>query len=252
MSTDFVVDVSPPLSVPLEFRVFTSRLDTFAGTRLPTAFEWGSYHIEVYFGRRPRRQPSPKPILDYSSISAGGRVIEDLTSTTYSHPNRFRHAIFSRKVAREDHSPTVMLMDGMEPGQCWAFRGNAGQLAIQLPKAIRVSSLAVGHANVLSIASAPKKLIIWGLKPTDSELCGSANRDVGMPTPADFGSGYCGIRLCSGTHEPSTSTFYQNFTVSTTDSHNNYFDRVVVQVLGNWGHQSYTCMYRIQVYGSAQ
>jgi len=249
MSTDFVVDVSPPLSVPLEFRIFTSRLDTFAGTRLPTTFEWKGYHIEVYFGRRPRHQPSPGPILDYASISAGGRVIEDLTSTTYSRPNRFRHVIFSRNVAREDHSPAVALMDGMEPGQCWAFRGQAGQLAIQLPKAIRVSSLAVGHANVSSKASAPKMLTLWGLKPTDSELCRSANRDVGMPTPADFGSGYCGIHLFSGTHEPSPSTLYHNFTVST-DSRSNYFDRVVVQVLGNWGHQSYTCMYCIQVYGS--
>jgi hypothetical protein len=118
-------------------------------------------------------------------------------------------------------------------------------------QAIRVSSLAVGHANVSSTASAPKKLVLWGLKSTDSDICDMLG-DVGTPTP-EFGSGYCGIRLLSGVYDPSISTRYQNFTISPNSSARDYyFDRIVVQVLENWGHMTFTCIYRIQIYGNAQ
>ena len=172
MSTDFAFDVSPPssLKLPFEFRVFTSRLDTFSGNRLPTTITWGSYHVEASFGRRPRPEPVSSAIIDYASLSAGGITVKALTSATYSLTRRKLYGIFSPKVGK-DHSPAVALMEGLEPGQCWAFHGGAGQLGIQLTHAIRVSSLVVGHANISSTASAPKKLVLWGLKPTNSDLC---------------------------------------------------------------------------------
>jgi hypothetical protein len=254
MSTDFAFDVSPPPLLPFKFRVFTSRMDIFADSRLPTSFKWMDYHIEVYFGRRPHPEPlaslgpSPSPILDYASISAGGRPIETLTSPTYS-PHRKRFAFL--RVAKDTlgHSPIVALTDGMERGRCWALRGDSGQIGIQLTQAIDVSSLVIGHANVSSTASAPKKLVLWGLKPTGSDICDTLG-DVGTPTP-DFGSGYCGIRLLSGVYDPSISTLYQNFTLSP-HSDRDHYDRMIVQVLENWGHPTFTCIYRIQIYGNAQ
>ena len=143
MSTDFVFDVSPPpsLKLPFEFRVFTSRLDVFASNRLPITFTWGHYHVEAYFGRRPRPEPMSSAIVDYASFSAGGRAVKALTSATYSLTQRNIYGIFSK--AGNDHSPAVALTEGLEPGQCWAFRGDVGQLGIQLTHAIRVSSLVV-------------------------------------------------------------------------------------------------------------
>jgi len=245
MSTDFVFDVSPPpsLKLPFEFRVFTSRLDIFSSNRLPTTSTWGHYHVEAYFGRRPRPESESSPIIDYASLSAGGRTIKALTSTTYSLTQRKLYGIFSK--VRENHSPAVALMEGLEFGQCWAFHGDAGQLGIQLTHAIRVSSLVVGHANISSTTSAPKKLVLWGLKPANSDLC-TVLRDVDTPSP-DFGSGHCGIRLLSVIHKPSSSTLYQNFTITPVSSH--YFDQLLVQILENWGHPSFTCIYRIQIYG---
>lgn len=246
MSTDFAFDVSPPPSfkLPFEFRVFTSRLDIFSSNRLPTTFTWGHYHVEAYFGRRPRPDTVSSAIVDYASLSAGGRTVEALTSVTYSLTRRNLYRIFSK--VRKDHSPAVALMEGLEPGQCWAFRGDTGQLGIRLAHAIRVSSLVVGHANISSTDSAPKKIVLWGLEPTNSNLC-TGLQDVDTPSP-DFGSGYCGIRLLSTIHEPSRSTLYQNFTITPVSSH--YFDQLIVQVLENWGHPSFTCIYRIQIYGS--
>jgi len=251
MSTDFAFNVEPPPSFPFEFRVFTSRMDLFASNRHPTTFKWRHYHIEVFFGRRQLAYgPASSPILEYASISAGGKVIEALTSETYL-PSSFSNsfAIFSR-VSRENskHSPTVALTDGTEPGECWALRGDFGQIGIQFTRAILLSSLVVAHPNVPSTASAPKKLVLWGLKPTDNGPCDTLG-DEGIPSP-DFGPGYCGIHLLSGIHNPSPSSVYQNFTISTHDNH--YFDRIIVQVLANWGHKAFTCVYRIQIYGSSQ
>jgi hypothetical protein len=229
MSTDFIFDVSPTPLLPFEFRMFTSRMDIFADGRFPTSFKWRDYHIEIYFGRHPHPErnlgPSSSPVLDYASISAGGRPIETLTSATYS-PHRKRFAFFLRG-AREtsDHSPIVALTDGMEPGQCWALRGHSGQIGIQLIHAIHVSSLVVGHwhTNMLSMGSAPKKLVLWGLRPTDSDICNTRDM-MGTRTP-EFGSGYCGIHLLSGIYDPSMLTLYQNFSVSPNlRDHDHYFD----------------------------
>ena len=251
MSTDFVFDISPPpsLKLPFEFHVFTSLLDTFSSNRLPTIFTWGHYHVKASFGRHPCPESESSTIIDYAidyaSLSAGGTTVKALTSATYSMSQHKLYGIFSPKVGK-DHSPAVALMEGLEPGQCWAFHGDARQLEIQLTHAIHVLSLVVGHANISSMASAPKKLILWGLKPTNSDLC-MVLWDIDIPSP-DFGFGYCAIRLFSVIHKPSCLTLYQNFTITPVSSH--YFDRLVVQILENWGHPSFTCIYHIQIYGN--
>ncbi|KAI0281521.1 hypothetical protein BC826DRAFT_894641, partial [Russula brevipes] len=189
---------------------------------------------------------------DYASLSAGGRIIESLTSATYSPSRRGIWTHMFSSGSRPDHSPAIALMEGMQPGQCWAFRGDSGQLGIHLPQAIRVSALTVGYADLSSTISAPKRLVLWGLKPVTSDYC-TALGDVDIPNQPDFGTGYCGTYLTSGVYDPSVSTLYQNFTTAPDSSHYthaHYFDRMIVEVLGNWGHPAFTCIYRIQIYGS--
>ena len=248
LSMDFALTVEPPL--PFGFWIFSNRLDIFASSCLPTTFTWGWYHFEIYIGRRPR--PMLAHVRDYASLSAGGRTIEALTSVAYTPPSPSHYLVLLSWLGRgrRENSPALTLTDGMEPGQCWAVRGDAGQLGIQLTHPIRVSHLTVGHQSKLPTTSAPKNLVLWGLKPDDSELCttpGSVG-NVGTPTP-DFGSGYCGIHLLSGIYELSNSTHYQNFTTSV--NHGHYFDRMIVQVVGNWGNANFTCIYHIQIYSTA-
>jgi Sad1 / UNC-like C-terminal len=147
-----------------------------------------------------------------------------------------------------DHLPAFALTDGIGPGQCWAFHGDSGQLGIQLAKAIRMSALTVGHTNMSSTASAPKGLVLWGLKDIDSDVCATFG---GMgPPQLDLGSGLCGVRLLSGIYNPSNSQLYQNFTVDPSiPYYTKYFDNVIVQIVGNWGHPDFTCIYRVQIYG---
>ena len=253
MSTDFAFNIKPPPSLPFEFRVFTSQMDFFASNRLPTMFKWRHYHIEVLFGQRQLlpadskiSSATPSPILEYASISAGGRVIKTLTSETYLPPSLRNLFGISREISK--HPPEVALTDGIEPGECWPLRGDFGQIGIQFTHAIRLSSVVVGHANITSIASSPKRLVLWGLTSTDNSLCDTSG-DMGITAP-NFGPGYCGIHLLSGIYNPLTSSAYQNFTISMHNNH--YFDRIIVQVLENWGHKAFTCIYRIQIYGNSQ
>src|SRR6266478_7571777 len=228
LSTDFALTVEPPPSLPFEFRIFSNRLDIFATSRLPTTFTWGRYNIEVYVGRRPRPRPMLTPVRDHASLSAGGRTIEALTSAAYFPPSPSRYSVLFSWLGRRGNSPALALTDGMEPGQCLAFCGDTGQLGIQFTHPIRVSHLTVGYQSKSPTTSAPKTLILWGLKPAESELCFTSGvGDIGTPTP-DFGSGYCGIRLLSGIYELSDSSPYQNFTTSVDRGH--YFDRTIVQV----------------------
>ncbi|KAH9008949.1 UNC-like C-terminal-domain-containing protein, partial [Lactarius hengduanensis] len=160
---------------------------------------------------------------DHGSLSAGGRTIDELTSATYSPPSHKGSAIWRRifsQGARANNSPSLALTDGIEPGQCWAFHGDSGQLGIRLARAIRVNALTVGHANLLTALSAPKNVALWGLKPADGDFCTS----LGDSTP------------------------YQNFTAFT--DYVDYFDHVIVEVSGNWGHPIFTCIYCVQIYGT--
>jgi len=228
-------------------------LDIFSSPRMTRfTFTWGQYNIEVYVMRQA--PPVLSPILKYASHSVGGRTIEALTSTTYSPPSSGHYMFISRQgTPQETQTSALALTDGMAPGQCWAFDGDAGQLGIQLTHAIHVSHLRVGNPSTSRLASAPKHLVLWGLKPADSEVCASLG-DVGTVTPTstpDFGSGYCGIRILSGIYEPEFSMpmYYQNFTTTADKSRNHYFDRFIFQVLGNWGMADFTCIYCIWIYG---
>jgi len=231
--------------------LFTTRFNVLVGNHVPTILTWGSYHIEYHFGA----YPIPSPIFDsgqeYGSLSAGSKIIEELTSATYSPPSRNGWRSIFLHGARVTRSPDLALMDGMEPGQCWPFHGSSGQLGIQFPQAIQVLALIVGHGarDTSSTTSAPKELALWGLKPINDKFC-TALGDMDIPK-RNFGSGYCGARLLSGVYKPSQSTLYQNFTSTDLSYGTHYFDRVIVEILGNWGHSKATCIYQIKIYGTA-
>ena len=61
--------------------------------------------------------------------------IDELMSPTYSIPIRKHSAIWKHIFSQgtiANNSPAITLMDGIEPGQCWAFQGDSGQLGIWL------------------------------------------------------------------------------------------------------------------------
>ncbi|KAH8981087.1 hypothetical protein EDB86DRAFT_2977558 [Lactarius hatsudake] len=230
-SVDFSFELSSPSSLSFAFSSFT----------------WGCYTAELCLGLHS----TVLSTFDYASLSVGGKAIEALTLVTYMPSAHKDYAMLRRIFLRDhrlDHSPAAALTDGIDPGQCWAFHGDSGQLGIQLAKAIHVTTLTVGHTNMSSTSLAPKGFILWGLKPVDSNFCAEFG-GVGPPQ-LNFGSMLCGVCLLSGIYDPSNSQLYQNFTADpSTPYYANSFDNVIVQIVGNWGHPGFTCIYCIQVYG---
>ena len=249
-STEFAFELSPQTSAPFAIRIFTSGFDVFAGSHLHSAFTWGRYHLEFRFGPDPT---ALSPVLDYGSLSTGAMTIDELTSPTYTPPTPKRSAIWRNIFSQgsgANNPPALVLTGGIAPGQCWAFQGNSGQLGIRLSQAIQAHALTVGHASLSSATSAPKKVALWGLKPADSDFCSSLG-DESTPGP-NFSSRYCGVHLISGIYKPTQSNPYQNFTVRTDSLSSDYFDHMIVEVSENWGHPTYTCIYRIQIYGQSR
>jgi hypothetical protein len=99
--------------------------------------------------------------------------------------------------------------------------------------------------------SAPRNVMRWGLVPTadsnDPDIpIHSASSD---PLQPDFGASYVSIQLASVVFDAIEGQPHQTFSLCHTVTHQ-HFDCLVAQILGNWGHPDYTCLYRLEVCGS--
>ncbi|KAG0034170.1 hypothetical protein BGZ81_005875 [Podila clonocystis] len=110
---------------------------------------------------------------DYALLSAGGRVIHRLTTPTYQrgHSNNIwdRLNIFRKKTATTTvtgRPPEMALIPDVHAGECWAFGGGQGQIAIRLARPIVVTAVTIEHADprvILDVGSAPREIEVWSL-----------------------------------------------------------------------------------------
>ncbi|KAG0333341.1 hypothetical protein BG000_009244 [Podila horticola] len=120
---------------------------------------------------------------DYALLSAGGRIIHRLTTSTYlhGHSNKLwdRLNIFRRKTATTTvtgRPPEMAITPDVRAGECWAIGGDQGQIAIRLARPIVVTAVSIEHADprvVLDVGSAPREVEVWGLNhlyPDDKDL----------------------------------------------------------------------------------
>ena len=109
----------------------------------------------------------------------------------------------TRRDCKGDVEYSLNILQNSPTGRIYDIRGIEPLVQDMLPEQL-VSGLVIqargavrnmGHANISSTASAPKKLILWGLKPTNSNLY-TMSLDGDTPSP-NFGLGYCGVCLLS-------------------------------------------------------
>jgi len=236
-------------------RLFTDKFDHLYGPCFAHAAEIGRLRIEVSFGSW-----SPSfGATEYANVAKGGKSIPALTSPLYSPPIRldltrvdkaFWKSFGPRPVV---HPPEMALSGGTSPGQCWAFSGHTGQLGIQLPELVRITSFTVEHAGNISLTdSAPRNIILWGLIPGDS-------KDVSLnspthpyratsPTGPQFGALHIGVPLASVTFDAVEGQLRQTFPVRCRERRRP-FNSLLAQFVGNWGHPDFTCLYRFEING---
>jgi hypothetical protein len=125
----------------------------------------------------PSRGPASGPysaagvqIPDYANILTGGRVWPYLTSPSYEYgvapPSGIAKIIglFSGVSQRYASHPATAILPTSDVGDCWAFPGHHGTLAIGLSQPIYPTHVTIEHISknlAPDYSSAPKKVEFW-------------------------------------------------------------------------------------------
>ncbi|KAH9014407.1 UNC-like C-terminal-domain-containing protein [Lactarius pseudohatsudake] len=192
---------------------------------------------------------------DYANVALGARSIPGLTSPLYSPPLRLDITRVDRTFWKSFsprptiHPPEMALSGDSNPGQCWAFAGYSGQLGIQLPVPVRVTSFIIEHTRDKSFAeSAPRNVVLWGLVPSN-DIDPPTRNTSSNPLQPQFGASHVSVQLASVVFDAIQGQPRQIFELRHTAARR-HFDHLVAQILGNWGHPDYTCLYRLEIHGS--
>ncbi|XP_012367234.1 sperm-associated antigen 4 protein isoform X2 [Nomascus leucogenys] len=165
---------------------------------------------------------------DYALSSVGASI--DLQKTSHDYADR-NTAYFWNRFSFWNYArpPTVILEPHVFPGNCWAFEGDQGQVVIQLPGRVQLSDITLQHPpprveHTGGANSAPRDFAVFGLQVDDETevFLGKFTFDV---------------------EKSEIQTFHlQNDPPAA-------FPKVKIQILSNWGHPHFTCLYRVRAHG---
>jgi len=170
--------------------------------------------------------------FDYALETAGGSVVSTRCTETYIQKTAL-YSIFGIPVWYPSNNPRTIIQPGVQPGQCWAFKGSAGFVVIQLSEPVKPTSFSMEHiAQSMSpserIDSAPRDFVVLGLR---------SEKD---PKPFQLGS-YTYSQ--EGGRLP-----LQFFAVESPSEE--FFPYIELDINSNHGNVNYTCLYRFRVHGT--
>ncbi|XP_059690698.1 LOW QUALITY PROTEIN: SUN domain-containing protein 2-like [Gavia stellata] len=169
------------------------------------------------------------PMPDYALKSSGAAVVHSRTSPSFRN-RKGKVFLYSLPVLDYLRSPDVILEPENHPGNCWPLAGSQGHVLIRLsvpivPRAVTVDHVSGTMFHRDSISRAPKDFAVYGLKEEQEEQGTFLGRFtfLAMLNP--------------------TQTFQLKNELS------GFVNYIKLQVLSNWGHPDYTCLYRFRVHG---
>ncbi|RXW18527.1 hypothetical protein EST38_g7322 [Candolleomyces aberdarensis] len=223
---------------------------------------------------------------DFAMYSAGGRVIPSLTSPTFEvKPSTVRSTIVGMLTGNGyaiGHPPVIAIEPGLHAGRCWPIAGPTGQLGVALAVPAFVDEITVDHVAkevAFDMRTAPRQMEVWGLvegqdnveklreyrqqkiakRKEEFEAAGEVldeeweKRELekereGYPATLPKNPEY--LRIAKFTYDIHASQNVQTFKIDPEVKELGVdFGVVVARVLNNWGHDSYTCLYRFRVHG---
>ncbi|XP_020854182.1 sperm-associated antigen 4 protein isoform X2 [Phascolarctos cinereus] len=165
---------------------------------------------------------------DYALSSVGASI--DLDKTSHDYEDRGT-AYFWNRFSFWNYAkpPTVILEPDVFPGNCWAFQGAKGQVVIRLPGLVQLSDITLQYppssvAHTGGASSAPKDFAVYGIEGDDKTE----------------------ILLGKFTFDGEKSEI-QTFHLKNVPPM--AFPKVKIQILSNWGHPRFTCLYRVRAHG---
>lgn len=175
-------------------------------------------------------------IPDFALRHRGGQAIDNLTTPLFNAGH---------------NPPSTALDDFKQPGQCWRFQGSAGQLGVRLTQKVAISSVTVDHVPrelVASVDAAPKNMVLWGVSDNNLTMPELAGAGGGRRLPALVGGHDFLVSLASFRFDPYAASDIQTFSLKE-EVRYQVFDKVIFEVLDNWGAE-FTCLYRVRVHGN--
>merc|ERR1712018_166650 len=70
-------------------------------------------------------------MFDYALETAGGSVVSTRCTETYIQKTAM-YSIFGIPIWYPSNNPRTIIQPGVQPGECWAFKGSSGFVVIQL------------------------------------------------------------------------------------------------------------------------
>lgn len=219
--------------------------------------------------RQYKLQPATKltsiPSLDFALGSAGSKIVSELTSLTYFHHD-LRIDEQMKRYIRSWPPPFNVLGDAVPPvsglsfinffhlesilplgtpedaisldtslGACWPMEGSSGNLTVRLFQPVEVTSITIDHIRrgyATNIQSAPRHFQVFGALMTPD----------GLTTPPEL--------IGTGEYDVNSDENVQNFSMMAAQetSPSVVYNIVTLRILDNYGHQNFTCLYRLRVH----
>lgn len=173
-------------------------------------------------------------MTDFASESIGGSILFTRCTEVYTENSRW-FTVFDVPISRLTVSPRVVIQGTVQPGNCWGFKGDKGDLFIKLAAQITPTAFSLEHI--------PKELSING--KIDS-------------APQNFTVyGYSNVEEISDDKRLILGNFrYDNISKSTLqffDAQFTYPEKAIrvieLKIESNAGNKDYTCLYKFRVHG---
>ncbi|XP_063981440.1 SUN domain-containing protein 1-like isoform X2 [Diachasmimorpha longicaudata] len=168
-------------------------------------------------------------LADFASESAGGSIIDTPGTKSYHDQGQLK-TLFGILLWKPNYfTPRKVIQPWTQAGECWAFYGSQGKIEIELAYSTFVNKVTLEHISASAsltgtIDSAPKEFRVLG----------------------KFQGNYIELATFTYRHDGPPS---QSFQIVTKDMQNNPTKQIMLQILSNWGHPDYTCIYRFKVHG---
>lgn len=207
---------------------------------------------------------------DFADAASGARIIPSLTSRSYDWRDGLQFG--DRQMRKflgvlgfgqmKVNRPNMAFTNDVALGDCWPFNGHLGQIGLTLGSLISPSDIGIVHVRAdqsPNPTSAPRIVSLWiqiedeGLRNTISDLIdqqtGVAEEGMSniIPLPA-MPENY--VKIMTVEYSLFDSDEFQVFSVPL------YVKRlglatssVVFRVESNWGHEDYTCLYQLKLFG---
>ena len=179
-------------------------------------------------------------MFDFALETSGGAVVSTRCTKTYVE-RAASYTMFGGwlnlgwlwPLTMSTASPRNAIQPGVQPGQCWAFKGSEGRLVVSLSSPMMPRRFSVEHIpRSLSpkgrIDSAPRNFIVYGLM-------------------AEFDKEP--VKLGEYEYDAVNGEPIQMFEVEVSEEENKQFKLIELEIKSNHGHPEYTCLYRFRVHG---